>query len=885
MLKANVVWKYFSGCRLRFPFDVNGFRPRTVMSRNHFLRQSFPHNLLRPIALSHSPHTAYSNDALRTASSSNSPCRIALSKNLLRATACSRHSLHGFIFVGLLWGATALFSTAQAATVRTMDLVVDYKTVHFAGRPRMALAINDQIPAPTLHFKEGDDVVLRVHNHLKEGTAIHWHGLLVPWRMDGVEHLSQAPIPPGGTFEYRFKLKQSGTYWYHAHADLQEQEGIYGAFKIDPLKPPAYRYQKDFAVVLSDWSNTRAREVYANLKKSGDFYAPNLPLQPSLSRFLRDYQAADAKVRTKLRADYLMMQHMRMSIYDLSDIAYDAYLLNGHTQTHPWSARVAMGDTVRLRFVGAAASSFFHIKIPGHKMQVVHVQGHDVKPYWTEDFSIAPGETWDVLVPIREKKAYVIYGETADKKGTVYGVLYTGDEQQPDLKSIIPFPTPAPVMMGEAGHAHHHHADHHEHHSMGMPTHDHAAMMMTHHAQHSTDAAAMPTVSTKTKYQGLRSHVKTNDPNRPVEIIQMRLTGFMDRYQWFINDIPEHQAPPIRIQHGKRYRIIFTNETMMHHPMHIHGHFFILRNGYGAFDPFLHTIEVAPGATVVADFDADTDGKWFFHCHHLYHMRAGMARIFEYVEATPAASTAGKRGAYAEHDHHAMLHPKPAPSIAEASSSDAHPAIHPPGVYLANSLDFGVDPFHNIQKLSFESLFGSDEHKLQLFINDAEMEEGRIENADLDIFYWHPVSEFWSVKGGVNYFYRPSSSPYWQPGIGLEGLFPYFIEMDARAYYHDGSAKMDVELSRDTQITDNFLVKLAARGIAATKTVRKDEIGSGLNELRFVVRPYYRVMPGLALYVEYEHEQAYGTLKKLFQEDENFPVKQDIFSLGFSWLF
>src|SRR3990167_2631146 len=343
------------------------------------------------------------------------------------------------LFISLFW----LLSSFAAN--RTVNLIVGYKAVNFAAQLRQAIAVNNQIPAPTLHFKEGDHVTINVYNHLDKGTSIHWHGLLVPWQMDGVEGVSQKPIPPGGVFHYQFTLRQSGTYWYHAHLSAQEQEGLYGALIIDPLHPPSYKYTKDNVVVLSDWSNTNPDQIYANLKKEGDYYAPRFPLQPSLVKFIHDYYKSTPTQRRKLIDDYKMMQQMRMSIYDFSDVAYDAFLLNGQPATHPWTALVKVGDSVRLRFIGAGGSTIFHVKIPGTTMQVVHVQGNDVTPYAVADFKIAPGETYDVLVKIRKNSPYIIYAESIDTLGAALGALVTNSKQPIHYKSVTPFPEPIPV--------------------------------------------------------------------------------------------------------------------------------------------------------------------------------------------------------------------------------------------------------------------------------------------------------------------------------------------------------------------------------------------------------------------------------------------------------
>jgi FtsP/CotA-like multicopper oxidase with cupredoxin domain/uncharacterized protein involved in copper resistance len=786
----------------------------------------------------------------------------------------SWHSL-GVLILSLFW-----LSNTCAAN-HTVNFVVAYKTVNFAGKQRQAIAVNNQIPAPTLHFKEGDHVTINVYNHLNKDTAIHWHGMLVPWQMDGVEGISQKPIPPGGVFHYHFTLRQAGTYWYHAHAGLQEQQGLYGAFVIDPVRSPSYQYTKDYLIVLSDWSNTYPEQILANLKKDGDYYSPRLPLQASLVRFIRDYRQAETPAeRQHIVDDYKMMQQMRMSIYDISDVAYDAFLLNGQPNSHAWTAPVRVGDVVRLRFIGASSSTNFRVKVVGATMRMVHIEGNDVKPYTVEDFSITPGETYDVLVKIQKNQPYIIYAESADTLGVAYGALVTSSQQFVNYRQVRPFPEPLPVtreMMANM---------------MGGMTHGSMKMNMDMPTESTIrgdvicPANSYKAATTGTKYQHLAAAVKTNNPNKQVNgIIRMELFGYMDHFIWMINGLPEYKTKPIVIEPGKRYRIIFTNNSMMHHPMHIHGHWFILRNGHGVYDPLLHTIDVPPGATVVADIDADASGQWFFHCHHLYHMMSGMSRVFQYSTILEIAKGAAKPESFVAQQSYLN---RPIVREDETRRIDVslirHPMAHPPGFYFSSLLDVGEDPFNNVQKATFKGLYGSDYNKLELFTNDAEVNQETVQNADLDIFYWHLISQFWAIKGGVNYFYRPAERPYWQPGAGIEGLMPYFIDTDVRAYYHNGSAKLDVELSRDTQITDNFFVRLGARGILATKTVVQDEVGSGLNTMRYIIRPYYRLMPGINLFAEFEHEKEYGPLATIYQNNAE-DTSENTLTFGVTVLF
>ncbi|EKD54203.1 MAG: hypothetical protein ACD_60C00116G0006 [uncultured bacterium] len=811
---------------------------------------------------------------------------------------------------------TSFISVPNAFAINhTVDLVVSYKTVNFAGSDSKAIAVNNQIPAPTLHFKEGDQVTINVHNQLDKETAIHWHGIIVPWQMDGVLGISQRGIPPGGTFRYQFTLHQSGTYWYHAHAGLQEQQGLYGAFIIDPLKHhPSYAYTKDYTVVLSDWSNTNPNQILANLKKEGDYYSPHFPLQPSLSKFIHDYRKSSLEERQKLIDDYSMMQQMRMSIYDISDVAYDAFLLNGQPKTMPWTAPVRIGDIVRLRFIGAAGSTIFRVKIPDTILQVINVQGNDVKPYAVNDFTLAPGETLDVLVKIKKNDPYIIYAESIDTVGAALGALVTFPGIRVDYKSVTPFAEPLPVtrsmmknMMGNKiqGFLPQHHDsgnNGHNTHTMMNAMDESMPMHQTMQTNHSTNMS-MPTEPTRigdtisppnssyvtsieTPYKNIIASVKTNDPEKPITgVIHMELFGYMDRFIWFINGLPEYKAHPIILEPGKRYRFIFTNTSMMHHPMHIHGHWFILRKGKDAYDPLLHTIDVPPGATLTADVDTDASGQWIFHCHLLYHMMAGMARTLQYSTLIDITKEEAKPENIIKQTPY---HNRPIVRVDELRPIDKalvkHPMAHSNSLWLATFLDIGENPVTNVSQITFRGLYGVDYNKLELFTNDAEIKNGTVENADLDIFYWHLLDQFWAIKGGVNYFYRPAQTPYWQPGVGLEGLMPYFIDTDVRGYFYGGSAKLDLELSRDTQMTNNFFIRAGIRSILASKTVTEATIGSGLNQMEYTLRPYYRLTPGFNIFAEFERDEYYGSFKKI-QKNIGNSTGDNTLTFGISWLF
>lgn len=400
-----------------------------------------------------------------------------------------------------------------------------------------------------------------------------------------------------------------------------------------------------------------------------------------------------------------------------------------------------------------------------------------------------------------------------------------------------------------------------------------------------SDASYM--TSLETNYRDLTAAVPTNDPNKPIEgVINLELFGYMGQFIWFINGVPGYKAKPIPLKPGKRYRFVFTNTSMMHHPMHIHGHWFILRTGKDAFDPLKHTLDIPPGGTVTADVDTDASGQWFFHCHMLYHMMTGMNRVFQYTTIVEIAEHKAKP---ADIEKNTDYYNRPIIRIDEAIRPInlhlvKHPMAHGGDFWFATLVDVGADPLHNAQQLTYKGMYGPDYNKLQLFINDAEIYKSTVKNADIDIFYWHLISQFWAVKGGVNYFNQPATRPYWQAGLGLEGLMPFFIDTDIRTYFYGGSVKFDIELSRDTQITNNFLIRTGIRSILATKTLVNAQIGSGLNQMRYTVRPYYRFIPGINLFVEYENEHDYGAFKTI-EDTSTSPDISNTVSLGASFLF
>lgn len=744
-----------------------------------------------------------------------------------------------------------LLPFALHAKHRVFHLSVGYKTVNFAESNKQAIAVNGQIPAPTLAFDEGDVVTFYVKNTLNKETAIHWHGLLVPWQMDGVLGLTQHGIQPGQTFKYQFRILQSGTYWYHAHAGLQEQSGLYGALVIHPKKPDPFHFNKEYPIVLSDWTNLKPMQAYRNLKKDGEYFSPNFPLQASLLRFITDYSQADEKERMALKMDYMMMQKMRMGIYDFTDVAYDAFLLNGRTKQFPWIRQVRKGDVVRLRFIDSGANTFFNVKMPGAKFNIVQMDGNNVKPHWQSQFSIGPGETVDALVTIKKNQPYTIYAESSDTLGSAIGVLTPYPLKT--LPTIKPFPIPKPTTRE------------------------------MHHNKHRVMMHPEKTIGTK--YQNLVANTPTNNPNKPIyNTINMDLGGYMDSYIWFINGVPGYDAKPIILEPAKRYRIVFHNKTMMHHPMHIHGHWFILRNGHGKYDPLLHTIDVPPGAKVYADIDTDASGQWFFHCHMLMHMLGGMNRVFQYSSLLQLAENKIKPLSI---EKNTELTNRPIVRVDKLRPIPINmvkkPHTHGREFFTSNLIEFGNDFGRNTQSLTYVGLFGPDFNKFQLFINDAEWSKGKTETFDVDFFYWHQLSRTFAVKGGINYFNQPASHPYWQPGIGFESLFQYFIETNARAYWRKRSLKLDIDITRETQLTNNLFLATGIRSIWATNTVADDLIAPGLNQVQYTIGSHYRLKPGLSVFLEYERDQYYAQTKRLVLASGE-RAGEDLLSVGLAAL-
>ena len=529
----------------------------------------------------------------------------------------------GFILAFLLAIGFGL-NAAGAATVE-YHLVIEKKPVTVAGETYEKPTINGGIPGPTLSFTEGDAVVIHVENRLNEDTSLHWHGLLLPSGMDGVPGQGGfAGIKPGETFTYRFTLRQNGTYWYHAHSMGQEQDGVYGALIIHPRTEaatktkakdtPAAEYDRDYAILLSDFHKDDSLKILANLKKSSDYYQN---ARRTLGDFNRDAEKMGLADAWK---NALEWGEMRMLETDLSDVTGYHFLVNGRTPEDNWTGLFKKGEKIRLRVINASAMSFFDLRIAGLPMTIIAADGQNVEPVTIDEFRIAPAETYDVIVSPPEDKAYTIAAESMDRAGFALATL----APQEGMRGEAPLQRArARLTMADMG------MEGMNMGGMDMEGMDHKGMNMHHHGHTGGESGwavtGAPDGSRLLSYKDLRFLGIQPKNQKPEEEIILRLGGNMERYIWTLNGKKHGENEPIKLEKGERVRLTYINETMMAHPIHLHGMFVQLENGQPPEKmPNKHTVIVPPGQSVSVQLTADEPGEWSFHCHLLYHMLAGM---------------------------------------------------------------------------------------------------------------------------------------------------------------------------------------------------------------------------------------------------------------------
>lgn len=580
----------------------------------------------------------------------------------------------GGILGGLgLWRAPVWAVTGSGLpsvlTDTEFDLFIGESPVNFTGSPRTAQTINGGIPGPLLRWREGDTVTLRVRNRLEDTTSIHWHGILLPANMDGVPGLSFKGIEPGGMYVYQFKVRQNGTYWYHSHSGFQEQSGVYGPLVIDAREPEPFQYERDYVVMLTDWTDEDPGALLRKLKKQSDYYNYN---KRTVGDFIDD---VGKNGWASTVADREMWAEMKMNPTDLADVsgATYTYLMNGQAPDMNWTGLFKPGERLRLRFINGSSMSYFDVRIPGLKMTVVASDGQYVKPVSVDELRIAVAETYDVIVePTQE--AYTLFAQSMDRTGYARGTLAA----RAGLSAPVPPLDPRPLVtmddMGMAGMDHSgmgemkgmdhgsmqgmagtddsamQGMDHSQMQGMGdMAGMDHSAMqgmdnMLAHpDTEKDNPLVDMQAMDAKPKlddpgmglrdngrkvltYADLRSTFPDPDGREPGRTIELHLTGHMEKFAWSFNGVKFSDAAPLLLKYGERLRIVLINDTMMTHPIHLHGMWSDLEDENGQFMVRKHTIDVPPGARRSYRVTADALGRWAYHCHLLYHMEMGMFR-------------------------------------------------------------------------------------------------------------------------------------------------------------------------------------------------------------------------------------------------------------------
>ncbi|MDU9401037.1 copper resistance system multicopper oxidase [Pseudomonas sp. zfem004] len=631
----------------------------------------------------------------------------------MQSKTTRRSFVKGLAATGLLGGlgmwrtpVWAVTSPGQAnvLTGNDFDLYIGELPVNITGAARTAMAINGSLPGPILRWREGDTVTLRVRNRLQQDTSIHWHGIILPANMDGVPGLSFHGIAPDGMYEYKFKVHQNGTYWYHSHSGLQEQIGVYGALVIDAKEPEPFTYERDYVVLLSDWTDEDPARVLSKLKKQSDYYNFH---KRTVGDFVNDVSEMGWSAAV---ADRKMWAEMKMSPTDLADVSgYTyTYLMNGQAPDGNWTGIFQPGEKIRLRFINASAMTYFDVRIPGLKMTVVAADGQHVKPVNVDEFRIAVAETFDVIVEPDDAQAYTIFAQSMDRTGYSRGTLAVREGMQAPVPAVDPRPLISMSDMGMdhgsmggmdhgsmagmdhskmagmgqdsmAGMDHSKMAgmgqdsmagmDHSKMAGMGqgsmagmdhskmagmdqgsMAGMDHSKMagmggaMQVHPASETNNPLVdMQTMSPTPKlndpgiglrnngrrvltYADLRSTFVDPDGRDPGRTIELHLTGHMEKFSWSFDGIKFSDAEPLRLKYGERLRITLVNDTMMTHPIHLHGMWSDLEDENGNFMVRKHTIDMPPGSKRSYRVTADALGRWAYHCHLLLHMEMGMFR-------------------------------------------------------------------------------------------------------------------------------------------------------------------------------------------------------------------------------------------------------------------
>ncbi len=546
-------------------------------------------------------------------------------------------ALGGVSALGGLWpawarsGTPGVTSTLPTVSGETIALTVGHTPIKVDGRAGHAVSVNGTVPAPLVRLKEGQSVRIAVTNNLDEDTSIHWHGLLLPFQMDGVPGVSFPGIKPGETFTYEFKVRQNGTYWYHSHSGLQEQMGHYGPIVIDPAGEDPVQYDREHVIVLSDYSFMHPHEIFRKLKAHAGYFNHQKQTVAGL--------LAGRDQSFKARKEWSAMLMDPTDVLDVTGSTY-SFLVNGHGPKDNWTGLFTPGERVRLRFINAGAMTIFNVRIPGLKLGVVQTDGQNVRPVEVDEFQIAPAETYDVVVQPMDARAYTLVAEAADRSGMGRATL----APRLGMSAEVPPLRERPLLtMRDMG------MDHSAMAGMGGMEMDHSGMSMR-DGRNAPDVPLGPGVQMISPipadrtgdpgqgledvghkvltYKDLVSLDPNPDPRPPSRELEIHLTGNMERFMWAFDGVGySHIKAPIPFSFNERVRIVLVNDSMMAHPIHLHGHFYEVVTGNLGHHPRKHTVNVLPGGKVAFDLTADEPGDWAFHCHLLYHMHAGMFNV------------------------------------------------------------------------------------------------------------------------------------------------------------------------------------------------------------------------------------------------------------------
>lgn len=553
--------------------------------------------------------------------------------------------LHKLLRRAGLLGLGLGMALSNAAWAGTYNLTVDYVTIDTGEFTRTGIGYNGSAKPPVLRFKEGEEVTINVTNNLDEDTSIHWHGLILPYQEDGVPGISFDGIKPGETFTYNFPIIQGGTYWFHSHSGFQEPDGAYGALILEPKAREKYRYDREYVIQLTDAHPHWGDRIMRNLKMMPDYYNRQ---QRTLVDFFSEASEKGIGAAWADRSDW---GEMRMMPTDIEDLQGFTPLINGMGPDQNWTGLFEKGERIRLRFINSAAMTFFDIRIPGLKMTVVQADGNDVLPVPVDEFRIGVAETYDVIVRPRKEQAYTIFAESMGRTAYGRGTLAPEMGMEADVPELRdpPLLTMAdmaldPLMEGmDHGQMPMADGDHDGHGNHGAMIKDEDLPPGAHRMPdgsimggpgedpfYAAGSGVTPKAAKKhgkfLSYQDLKASNPLYADREATREIELRLTGNMERYMWSINGVKYEDAKPIRLQYGERVRFKFVNETMMTHPMHLHGMWTIIDTGNGQRDPIKHTVNVAPGTIVYTETEVDAPGQWAFHCHLSYHADSGMFR-------------------------------------------------------------------------------------------------------------------------------------------------------------------------------------------------------------------------------------------------------------------